>query len=126
MKKILLLILVSVLLSACSSNDSELSFSEIETVPDNIQALIEPAYTLQLINEGESVAYIVYQTKGTVATDLEAQEDTVNVKLDVSNSDNDNDDIKQHVYKLTWDPNHEIIDVYINGESTPFDNISGL
>ncbi|MGE6369368.1 peptidylprolyl isomerase [Planococcus kocurii] len=124
MKKILLLILVSVLLSACDSNDSELSFSEIETVPDNIQALIEPTSTLQLISEGESVAYIVYQTKGTVATDLEAQEDTVNVKLDVSNSDNN--DIKQHVYKLTLEPNHEIIDVYINGESTSFDNISGL
>lgn len=77
-----------------------------------------------MINVGEGVAYIVVQTKGTVATDLETQEDTVNVKLDVSNSHND--DIKQYAYKLILDPNHEIINVFINGESTPFDNISTL
>lgn len=124
MKKTLLLFLVSVLLSGCISNEPELSLSELEKVPDNIKVLIEPTFTLQLIDEGEGIAYIVYQTNGTVATDLETREDKVNVKLNVSN--NNNADSKQHVYKLILEANYEIIDVYINGKSTPFDNISAL
>lgn len=124
MKKILLFTLISILLSACSLNDSKLSFSEIKRVPDNVQAKIEPNSTLQLLNEKEEVSYLVYQTKGTVATDLEVQKETVQIKLDVSN--NDSDEVKQHVYKLTLDPNYEVIDVFINGKSTSFDKISNL
>lgn len=60
----------------------------------------------------------------TVTSDLEAKEGIVNVKLDVSTSENE--DIKQHVYKLTVNPKHKVIEVYINGESITFDNISAL
>lgn len=124
MKRILLFSLISILLSACSLNDSKLSFSKIKRVPNNVQTKIEPTFPLQLLNEKEEVSYLIYQTKGTVATDLEVQKETVQIKLDVSS--NHSDDVKQHVYKITLDPNQEVIDVLINGKSTPFDKISSL
>lgn len=123
-KKILILTLLCAILSACRVNDSRLSFSEIKIVPNEIQTLIKPHNTLQLVNEEDGIAYIVYQTKKTVTTDIESREETVNVQLNVSNRNNK--DLKQHVYKLTLDPNHEVIDVYINGKSTSFDNVTGL
>ncbi|GIN85875.1 hypothetical protein J6TS2_22610 [Heyndrickxia sporothermodurans] len=36
------------------------------------------------------------------------------------------DVIKQHVYKLTIDHEHEVIDIYINRQSTPIDNVTSL
>jgi len=75
-----------------------------------------------MINTKDDIAYIIYRTKKAVASDLEAQEDTVKIKLDESNDTSKN--AQQHVYQLTLDPEHEIIDVYVNGKSTAFDNIT--
>lgn len=110
------------ILVAC--NTSTLSMSEIDIVPNNVQDKIDLNYKLQLIYEGEDIAYIFYQSKATVATDLETQGDTLKVKLD--ETDKQDDVIEQHVYKLTLDPEHEVIDVLINGKSKPFDNVSSL
>jgi len=112
------------LLSACNANNSKLSFSELQNVPNDIQTKINPDSTLQLINTKDDIAYVVYHTKKKVATHLEAQEDTVKIKLDESKDTSKN--TKQHVYKLTLDPEHEIIDVYLNGKSTAFANVTNL
>lgn len=112
------------ILSAC--NESTLSFSEIESVPSDVQDKIESNHTLQLIgnNEGTYTSYIVYRATGKVTTDLEAQEETVMVKLDETNP---RDNVsKLHVYKLTVDPDHEIIEVWINGKITPFDVVTNF
>ncbi|OZI10846.1 peptidylprolyl isomerase [Bacillaceae bacterium SAS-127] len=123
MRKILfLLIVTTAILLAC--NTSTLSVSEIDIVPNDVQNKIDSNYGLQLIYEGEDIAYIVYQTNGTVVTDLEVQDDTLKVKLDETNKQDDV--IEQHVYKLTLDPEHDVIDVLINGKPTPFDNVSSL
>lgn len=124
MKRFILLALLCTLLSACNVNDPKLSFSELKIVPNEIQTKINPDYTLQLINTKDDIAYVVYHTKKTVATNLEAQEDTVKIKLDESKDTSKN--TKQHVYKLTLDPENEIIDVYLNGKSTAFANITNL
>ncbi|MCP3765019.1 peptidylprolyl isomerase [Domibacillus sp. A3M-37] len=110
------------ILAAC--NGSTLSFSEIANVPDDVQDKIESNYTLQLIGGGEDIytSYIVYRTAGKVTTDLEVQGDTVKVKLDETNLQDDVS--KPHVYKLTVDPEHEVIEVLINGQLTPFDNLT--
>ncbi|MFZ0443200.1 MAG: hypothetical protein WAM95_00815, partial [Bacillus sp. (in: firmicutes)] len=79
---------------------------------------------LQLIYDGEDIAYVVYQSNGTVVTDLEVQGDTLKVKLDKTNKQDDV--IEQRVYKFTLDPEHEVIDVLINGKSKSFDNVSSL
>jgi hypothetical protein len=113
------------ILSACN-NESTLSFSEIESIPNDVQEKIEANYMLQLIddNEGTYTSYIVYQGAGKVTTNLEAQEETVKIKLDETNTQDDVS--KTHVYKLTIDPEHEIIEVWINGQLTPFDNVTHL
>ena len=56
--------------------------------------------------------------------DLEVQGDTLKVGLDETNKQDDV--IKQRVYKFTLDPEHEVIDVLINGKSKAFDNVSSL
>ena len=119
---LILLILITSITVAC--NTSTLSMSEIDIVPNNVQEKIDSNYVLQLIYDGEDIAYIVYQSNGTVVTDLEVQGDTLKVKLDETNKQDDV--IEQRVYKFTLDPEHEVIEVLINGKSKAFDNVSSL
>jgi hypothetical protein len=112
------------ILSAC--NESTLSFSEIENVPRDVQDKIESNHTLQLIGGNEDIytSYIVYRTAGKVTTDLEARGENVKVKLDETNPQDNVS--KPHAYKLTVDPEHKIIEVWINGKLTPFDSMTGF
>ena len=110
------------ILAAC--NSSTLNISEIQNVPNNVQDKVNSDETLQLINDGENTAYIIFHSKGMVTTDLETKDDTLIVKLDSSNKDPN--ELKQFVYKLTWDKGHNTIEVLVNGQSTPFDNVTGL
>lgn len=120
MKRFSIVILILFIVTAC--NTSTLSISEIEHVPEEVQDKINSEYTLQLIHEGEDASYIVYQSSGTVTVDLETVGNTLSVKLD----ETDNQNEKQMVFKLTLDPEHEVIDVLINGESTPFDDVTSI
>ena len=70
MRKILFLLMV-ITASLVACNTSTLSMSEIDIVPNDVQDKIVSNYELQLIYEGEDIAYIVYQSNGTVAADLE-------------------------------------------------------
>ena len=119
---LILLMLITAITVAC--NTSTLSMSEIDIVPNDVQEKIDSNYVLQLIYDGEDIAYIVYQSNGTVVTDLEVQGDTLKVKLDETNKQDDV--IEQRVYKFTLDPEHEVIDVLINGKLKSFDNVSSL
>ncbi|MGG2056223.1 membrane lipoprotein lipid attachment site-containing protein [Lysinibacillus pakistanensis] len=123
MKKLFLVFLAVFILTGC--NTSTLSISEIEILPEKLQKVIDEKNTLQLINDvNKDVTYIVFRSKGTVTTDLETQDDTLIVKLDVTN-EQDNA-IEQHVYKLTLDPDLDTIDIQINGKSTSFDSVTGI
>ncbi|MBU8878836.1 peptidylprolyl isomerase [Bacillus sp. FJAT-29790] len=114
--------LVISILSAC--NSSTLSFSEIENVPNNVQEKVDSNLKLQLINDGKKGYYIIFQSNGDVEKDLEAQGDTVTIKFNVPNPQNDV--VKQKTYYLTTDPEHDVIEVLVNGESLPFDNVTSL
>ncbi|MFJ7914874.1 MULTISPECIES: peptidylprolyl isomerase [unclassified Lysinibacillus] len=124
MKKFLFLVLLTVfILTAC--NSSTLSISEIESVPEKVQKVIDEKNTLQLINEVEKdVSYIVFRSKGTVTTGLETEDDTLIIKLDVTNQQDN--EIKQHVYKFTFDSNLDTINIHINGKPTTIDNVTGI
>lgn len=123
MKKIFVAtFLIILILSAC--NSSTLSFSEIEYVPDNVQEKVDSNLKLQLINDGKKGYYIIFQSNGDVGTDLETQGDTVTIKFNVSNLQNDV--VKQKTYYLTTDPGHDVIDVLVDGESMPFDQVTAL
>lgn len=124
MKKIMLLIFIIAILAACNSDDSILSFSEIENVPDSLDQLIDPHEPLQLIYEDEHIAYVIYQSAGIPITDIEEQGDTIKILL--NEADGSSVPIEPHVYKLTLDDHHDVIEVFINGKSTAFDRVSTL
>lgn len=115
-------ILVILILSAC--NSSTLSFSEIENVPNHVQDRIDSNLKLQLINDGEKGSYIIFHSSGDVETDLETQGDKVTIKFNETNLEEDA--VKQHTFYLTTDPEHDVIEVLVNGESIPFDNVTSL
>ncbi|MFJ7826076.1 peptidylprolyl isomerase [Psychrobacillus sp. NPDC096623] len=124
MKKLVCLMLfLSLILAAC--NSSELSISEIQSVPNKVQKGINSDYTLQLINEGENTAYILFQSKETVTAELEVKDNILNIKLEKSNQENN--ELKQYVYKLTrGEAEYDTINVLVNGQAMPFDNVTGV
>lgn len=124
MKKALVILVTTTLLSACSSTTSTLSFSEIEMVQQELQNVIDPTAQLQLINEGEDIAYVVYQFAEVVAADIEEDGETIKVNLNVAEEGNDVSE--QTIYKLTLNEDHEIIEVFVDGEATPIDVVSGI
>lgn len=124
MKKLFCLMLfLTLILAAC--NSSELSISEIQSIPNKIQEGVNSDYTLQLINEGENTAYILFQSKGTVTAELEVKDNILNIKLNKANQENN--ELKQYVYKLTrGEAEYDTINVLVNGQTMPFDNVTGV
>ena len=102
-----------------------MSISEIQSVPNNVQAGINSDYTLQLINEGENTAYILFQSKGTVTAELEVKGNIINIKFDKANQENN--ELKQYVYKLIrGEAKYDTINVLVNEQTMPFDNVTGV
>ena len=118
------LFIATLLLVAC--NNSELSIQEVESVPSEVQDRINTDYTLQLINDSEKGdAYIIFQSKGTVTTELELKDNRLDIKLDQTSQDHSS--LKQYVYKITrGDTEYDTINVLLNGKATPLDNVSGF
>ena len=117
------MVFVTMILAAC--NSSEVSISEIQSIPNKVQDVINDDYTLQLINDGKKNAYIIFQSLGAVTAELEVIENILNIKLDSANEENN--ELKQYVYKLTrGDATYDTIDVLVNGESTPFDSATSI
>ena len=122
MRKILILFLFAVLLSAC--NSSTLSFSEIEHVPKKVNESIDPKFELQLINNGSNGSYIIFNSSGEIESAVEAKEETVTIHLDVTEIQGNN--VITHVYYLTTEPDQDVLTVLVNEETKPFTNVSGL
>ena len=119
-----LLLVTAIILVAC--NSSELSITEIQSVPTKVQDRINPDYTLQLINDSEKGdAYIVFQSSGTVTAQVEVRENILDIKLDSENQENN--ELKQYVYKITRDDaEYDTVNVIVNGHATYFDNSTGF
>ena len=125
MRRLFSLLLVAVIiLAAC--NSSELSITEIQSVPTKVQDRINPDYTLQLINDSEKGdAYIVFQSSGTVTAQVEVRENILDIKLDSENQEKN--ELKQYVYKITrGDAEYDTVNVIVNGHATYFDNSTGF
>lgn len=121
LKKIfVLVIMLMVLLSAC--NSPTFSFTEVKNVPNTIQNNINPDFKLESFNEGEKGSYIVFHSSGDVKAVAESIGHIATIKFTVSNLKDE--DVKQHVYYLTTGPEHDSIEVLVNGESTPIDNMT--
>lgn len=111
-----------IIIAGCQS--STLSFSEIEKVPNEVTSLIDPETTLQLINEENKGSYIVFQSNYKVKADLEPEDNVLHIIFKETSSENDGKE--PHVYYLTTDPEHDTIEVLVNGEELSFDEVTGL
>jgi len=123
MKKAFVSVIFTLLiLSACLS--STLSFSEIEFVPENVEELINPDVTLQLIDEEAKGAYIIFHSNGDIEADLDAQGNIVT--LIFNEADPQTKQIKRNVYYLTTDSSHDTINIQVNGEKVALDEVTGM
>ncbi|MDM5247716.1 hypothetical protein [Lysinibacillus sp. G4S2] len=124
MRKLLIVLLCSIIvLSACNPT---LAITEVKSVPKDLQETLNVLGMedyVQMINNGEKRSYIVINTKDTVTVSVESKEDAIVINIDEVENQND-EVIKQHIYKLTVDANYEYIYLYKNGEQIPF-NIVG-
>ena len=122
MKKLLgIMFLVLLILTACNSP----KLSKVDALTDELQGKIDPNLRLQLINteyNTENGSYIIFHTSGEVEADLDTQDNRVIINFTVQNSEDDT--VQQHVYYLTTDTLHDTIDVKVDGQSIPFDNIT--
>lgn len=114
-------ILLVLVLAGC--NSSTLSFSKIERVPHHVQDKVNPDFKLQSLNVSGKGYYIVFHSSGDVEGDVETQGETLTIKFNETNLQAE--DLKQHTFYLTTDPEkHKYIDVLVNGELMPFDNVT--
>lgn len=74
MKNIAGIVLVSLLSAACNLDVSTLSFSKIETEPEDLSAVIDSSEILKLIEKSDDPVYLVYLAKGEIVTGVEEQE----------------------------------------------------
>lgn len=119
------LFLIIAMLSGCNFSSSSLSFSNIENVPDHVENIIDTNLKLQLINDGEKGSYIIFRSNGDINTNVEQQDDTV-ILINLNESDSTDGVEQQNIYYLTADPKPHKISVYVNGELTPFEMVTGL
>ncbi|MER2189308.1 MAG: peptidylprolyl isomerase [Solibacillus sp.] len=113
-----LMLATIIILAAC--NFSELSISELQSVPSKVQDVINSDSTLQLITNGEKNTYIVFHSTETVSVELEVTENILNIKFNTTNQGNT--ELKQYVYKLNrGNSEHDTINVLVNEENMPFD-----
>ncbi|MGE7954160.1 hypothetical protein [Lysinibacillus xylanilyticus] len=126
MKKLLIILLCSIIvLSACNST---LAITKVKSVPKDLQETLNVLGMedyAQMINNGEKRSYIVINTKETVTVSVESKEDTIVINIDEIENQND-EVIKQHIYKLTKDAIYEYIYLYKNGEQIPFNTVAAF
>jgi len=123
LKKVFVSVFFSILiLSAC--NSSKLSFSEVENVPQKFEKYIDSDLKLQLINEGTKGSYIIFHSSGDIKADLDPQDNILTIIFKELNPQDNV--VKRNVYYLTTDSEHDTINVLVNGEEMPFDEVTGL
>lgn len=113
-----LMLVAIIILAAC--NSSQLSISELESVPSKVQDVINSGSTLQMITSGEKNTYIVFHSTEEVSVELEVTENILNIKFNTTNRGNT--ELKQYVYQLhRGNSEHDAINALVNEENAPFD-----
>ena len=92
-----ILLIVILALTACNS---ELGITELKSVPNNVQKVTEQLgiddYVQKIYVVDKDFSYIVINTKGTVTVSVESNDDTVSIKIE--DEEGQNEEVKQHVY----------------------------
>lgn len=124
MKKfVFFMIALGVLLVGCSSE--QLSVVEVQSVPGEVQDVIDLDAGLQLIQDGEEVKYILYKNHKVVTADVQLDGDTLKVML--THHEDERSGEVQYMFKVTdGKAKYEAINVFIDGEEATFDNVTGI
>lgn len=122
MKKIIIIFLSIFILGACAADTSSVKL--LKSVPNNVEKHIDNNLTLQLITIDEQNAYITFQSEYEVDVALKNAINTVMVSIKESGEATGTK--QPHVFKIDYTHDYDIIEAIINGELTPFDNVSAL
>lgn len=124
MRILLVALLVVAGFFAAGCSDPEVtSFNEVNQVPGDVWEHVRPKLPLQLLSSGDH-SYIVFQSERAVTADYEIKDNRVIIKLDESGSKQEV--TETHIYKLRTDAKRDKIDVRVNGEQRPFDQVTGF
>lgn len=124
-KVMIVLFAVMVVLAACNT---QLAITEVKSVPNDVQKVIDQlgmdSYVQKIYVVGKDISYIVINTKGTVTVSVESNDDKVSVNIEEEEGQNEN--IEQHIYKLTTDRDYEYFQLHKNGEEIPIDVVTAI
>ncbi|MEK4425107.1 hypothetical protein [Solibacillus sp. FSL K6-1523] len=126
MKKLMSFLIMTVfILTACNS---ELAITEQDTVPKSVNEILgvlDSDDYVQMINDSKKdISYIVINTEGKVTVRVESKGDSILIYID--EVETENEDKKQRVFKLTRDRDYEMIELFKNDESIPFDTVAAI
>ncbi len=110
------LVMLVALLSACAQKEA--SLVEVKHLPDKVEKAIDPEEQLQVVNNSGGFYYIIFQSDADVKTALQTKDDMAIVQLEESPAASS--ESKRTIYKLTTGPEHEKMDIRINGESASY------
>lgn len=118
MKKIILIFTLFLTLVACSKPTPGLE--KVTKVPKGIQEHVNPKYRLQSIWSDEGGSYIIFQSTGDVEADIQIDGKDVRIQFEETNTKDASFGIQQYTYYLYLESEDNILDVYVNDESIPF------
>ncbi|GEM_PF-5651374 len=124
MKKVAVLLLSVLLLTACQSAASE--FSEVKKVPVDVQDIIQKQEllgrqdTLYMVNKGDGTAYLVFRTTGEVTSSVDNDGETSTIRL---NTKTEKGDVNIHVFTFNRNEEGGTIIIEVNGKQVPLDNV---
>ncbi|MED4534227.1 hypothetical protein ABET51_15715 [Metabacillus fastidiosus] len=125
MKKLLSVLIIMIFsLAACNS---ELNIVELEFTPDDLNEVLEVLDSkdyIQLVNDGNSILYLVIDTKETITVSVKAHNDQL--LINIKEVESENKEVKQHIFRVMKDKDYEEIGLYKNGKQISIDTVTSI
>jgi len=112
------------LIGACDATPQPISpkIQELVIVPDHIHKHIIANDRIQLLYEDNVTYYLVMFSKGNVLASAAANEDRLVIHF--KEGSEQKKEAQPYVYAIKKSPEQSIIELFINGKSTPIDRIT--
>ncbi|TCI20832.1 hypothetical protein [Exiguobacterium sp. SL-9] len=129
MKKItnpLIVLMFILVLSACAKPIA--SIDEVDSIPIEIQNNLNKEARLQLFTNNQGDQYILFGSNARVNREVNEKNNHVIVSFKETEADGQQDDVyRVHAYKLNVNQSEDTtLDIYVNGELTPIDNVTSF
>lgn len=126
MKKIGMMLILLILLISCKAYSSkDYSLQKTASPPREVEENIQRGPVLQLIYDNEHIPYIVFLGGEHTKAKIKENGNTLEINF-IHPVEKRNIDMGIiHVYKLNKKPKYEKLDIFVDGEPTYFDSITG-